>query len=164
MLILCTLSFCLPALLLGLGQYRVFLSLALTGTATALFLAHVLPVSAYMFILLQGPYRSFDTRWSSSSAGLGIAQSKFLLQVKWPMLKSSLLAAMAVGFAVSVAQYVPAQLAAAGRFSTLPMEAVTLTSGGNRALIATYGIALTALPLMMFLVASWFGRPRWSQR
>jgi putative thiamine transport system permease protein len=84
-----------------------------------------------------------------------------LLRVKWPMLKAPLLSAFAVGFAVSVMQFVPAQLAAAGRFSTLPMEAVTLSAGGNRALIATYGLALTLLPFIVFVLAGWLSRPRW---
>lgn len=152
---------CLPSLLIGLGQYRMFLALGITGTAAAMFLAHVLPVAAYVFIMLQGPYRGFDRRWLAIAEGLGKGATGFLVQVKWPLLKAALLSAFAVGFAVSIAQYVPAQLAAAGRFSTLPMEAVTLASGGNRALTASFGAALTALPLAVFLLASLFSRPRW---
>jgi putative thiamine transport system permease protein len=155
---------CLPSLLIGLGQYRLFLALGITGTAPAMFLAHVLPVAAYIFIMLHGPYRGFDGRWRETAAGLGQSTAVFLTKVKWPMLKAPILAAFAVGFAVSIAQYVPAQLAAAGRYSTLPIEAVTLSSGGNRALVAAYGAVLMALPLMVFLMAQWLGRPRWSVR
>jgi putative thiamine transport system permease protein len=152
---------CLPSLVIGLSQYRLFLALGITGTALAMFLAHVLPVVAYVFIMLQGPYRGFDRRWQATAAGLGQNTVAFLTKIKWPMLKAPILAAFAVGFAVSIAQYVPAQLAAAGRYSTLPIEAVTLSSGGNRALVAAYGAALMALPLIVFLLASWLGRPRW---
>lgn len=155
---------CMPALLLALGEYRLFLSLGVTGTATALLLAHLLPVTAYVFLLLAGPYRAFDPRWQATAHGLQAQPLAFLLRIKWPMLKAPLLSAAAVGFAVSVAQFVPAQLAAAGRFATLPMEAVTLSSGGNRPLIATYGLALMALPLASFLIASRLSRPRWSTR
>jgi putative thiamine transport system permease protein len=158
------LSLCLPALMLGLGQYRLFLRLGINGTAPALFLAHLLPVMAYVFILLHGPYRGFDRRWQASAAGLGRSRMSFLWQVKWPMLKAPLLAAFAVGFAVSMAQYVPAQLAAAGRFSTLPMEAVTLSSGGSRGLAAAYGLAMATLPLLVFAAAGLLSRPRWSER
>ncbi len=154
-------ALCLPALVIGLGQYRLFLALAISGTATAMFFAHILPVAAYVFIMLQGPYRGFDDRFRSAASGLRASRAHFLRQVKWPMLKAALFSAFAVGFAVSMAQFVPAQLAAAGRFSTLPMEAVTLTSGGNRALTAAYGFALMALPLIVFLVAVRMGRSRW---
>ena len=93
--------------------------------------------------------------------GLGANHIRFLWFVKWPMLKAPLFSTLAVGFAVSVAQFVPAQLAAAGRFSTLPMEAVTLSSGGNRALLSTFGLLLMLLPLLGFGIAAWCSRSRW---
>jgi putative thiamine transport system permease protein len=159
-----TLMLCLPAVLVALGQYRLLLWVGATGTLAGLIFAHVLPVTAYIFVMLHGPYRAFDPRWQAAGQGLGAAPLKFLLTVKWPMLKAPLLSALAIGFAVSIQQFVSAQLASAGRFSTLPMEAVTLSSGGNRALIAAYALMLMALPLLAFLLASWAARPRWSSR
>jgi putative thiamine transport system permease protein len=152
---------CVPALLVALGHYRLLLWLGLTGTVTGLFLAHLLPVTAYVFIMLQGPYRGYDRRWKTVGQGLGAAGLKFNCDVKWPMLKGPLLSAAAVGFAVSSAQFIGAQLAAAGRFSTLPMEAVTLSSGGNRALISSYGVLLMLLPLAGFAVSAWLSKSRW---
>jgi putative thiamine transport system permease protein len=163
-LMLAAFALCLPSLVIGLGQYRLFLVLGISGTMIAMFLAHVLPVAAYVLIMLQGPYRGFDQRYAAAARGLGIGQKRFLFTVKWPMLKAVLFSSFAVGFAVSMAQYVPAQLASAGRFSTLPMEAVTLTSGGNRALTAAYGLTLMALPLIVFVGAARFGRSRWNAR
>lgn len=157
----CIAALCLPALVIGLGQYRLLLAFGLTGTAFGLFFAHMLPVAAYVFVMLHGPYRGFDPRWRSVSAGLTGKPMNFLLLAKWPMLKAPLMASAAVGFAVSMAQYVPAQLAAAGRYSTLPMEAVTLSSGGNRTLIAVHALALMLLPLLAFFAAARFGKPRW---
>ena len=164
MLVAAGLVLCLPSLLIGLGQYRLFLRLGITGTSLAVFLAHVLPVMAYVFVMLHGPYRSFDNRWREVSSGLMVSRSRFLFSVKWPMLKANLWAAAAVGFAVAVAQFVPVQLAAAGRHATLATEAVTLTSGGNRALIATYALALTLLPLSGFGLAALMGKSRWKLR
>ena len=51
-----------------------------------------------------------------------------------------------------MAQYVTAQLAAAGRFSTLPIEAVTLASGGSRSLTAVYALALFIPVAFGFLI------------
>jgi putative thiamine transport system permease protein len=158
----CAFALCLPTLVIGLGEYRLLLHLGITGTAIGLFMVHVIPVAAYQFILLQGPYRGFDQRWRSASNGLSVTPMKFLAQIKWPLLKAPLFAAAAVGFAVSIAQYVPAQLAAAGRFSTLPMEAVTLTTGSNRTLLAAYALVLMMLPLLAFVLSGILGRSRWS--
>ncbi len=156
-----TAMLCLPALLVALGQYRLLLLVGGTGTWVGLLFAHVLSVTAYMLVMLTGSYRAFDPHWQSASRGLGASRLTFLSKVKWPMMKASLLSSLAIGFAVSIAQFVPAQLAAAGRFSTLPMEAVTLSSGGNRALIAVYALVLMALPLIAFQLSSWASRPRW---
>jgi putative thiamine transport system permease protein len=156
-----TTMLCLPALLVALGQYRLLLLAGGTGTWIGLLVAHLLSVTAYMLVMLTGPYRAFDPRWQSASQGLNATRIAFLTKVKWPVLKASLLSSLAIGFAVSITQFVPAQLAAAGRFSTLPMEAVTLSSGGNRALIAVYALVLMALPLAAFQLTSWASRPRW---
>ena len=88
---------------------------------------------------------------------------RFLALVKWPLLKAPLLGAVAVGFAVSMAQFVTAQLVAAGRYSTLPMEAVTLASGSNRPLFAAYALVLMLVPLVVFVSASFFGKARWNK-
>jgi putative thiamine transport system permease protein len=150
-----------PSILLSLGQYRAFLPIGFTGTTFGLFIAHLIPVTAYIFIVLVGPYRSFDPRWRASSSGLLASFPRFLWSIKLPLLKAPLLAASAVGFAVSFGQYIPAQLISAGRYSTLPMEAVTLTSGTNRPLTAAFTLLLMLPPLFAFITAAYFTKPRW---
>lgn len=150
-----------PTLLLAGGQYALFLRLGLTGGALGLFLAHLMQVFAYVFIVLQGPYRAFDPRYKSVSLGLNTSKWRFWLAIKAPLLKPVLAAALAVGFAVGMAQYVPVQLVASGRFSTLALEAVTLSSGGNRPLMAVYALALTLPVALGFLLAARMASPKW---
>jgi putative thiamine transport system permease protein len=158
------LALCLPPLLLALGEYRLLLLLGQTGTIGALFMVHLLPVMAYIVVMLHGPYRGYDPRWRAVSAGLGISTPRHLTRIKWPALKAPILSALSVGFAVSTAQFVPAQLAAAGRYSTLPMETVSLSSGSNRPLIAAAALMLALMPLVAFILAGMFGRPRFGRR
>ena len=153
----------LPALVTGLGQYQMLLYLGLSGTMLGLYLVHMMPVAAYMFLVLAAPYRGFDMRWKSVSNALQAKHFRFLLEIKWPLLKPQLWASFAIGFAVSLGQYVPAQLAAAGRFSTLPMEAVALTSGANRPLTAAFALLLALVPIVVFITASTLSRPRWAR-
>jgi putative thiamine transport system permease protein len=120
-----------------------------------------MPVAAYVLIVLAGPYRAFDGRYVAAARALAASKFSAWRRVKLPLLKAPLLTAGAIGFAVSIAQFVPAQLIAAGRFSTLPMEAVTLASGGNRQLTAAFALALAVPPLLAFLGAALLGRPRW---
>ncbi|MDP8997255.1 MAG: hypothetical protein M3O03_09680 [Pseudomonadota bacterium] len=161
-LVLCLIFLGLPALLTGLGEYRLALQLGLTAKWQGLFMAHLIPATAYMFIMLAGPYRSFDAKWLAAADGLMTRRAKFLWAVKWPLLRAPLAASSAVGFAVAFAQYVPAQLLAAGRFDTLTIEAVPLSSGGNRPLLAAFAFLLMLPPLLAFWLATWAGRQKWS--
>jgi putative thiamine transport system permease protein len=161
MLALSMVALALPALLLALGQYKLLLRLDLTGTVAGLYMVHLMPVVAYMFIVLRGPYRDYDARFASAAAALGRGRCQHLSRIKWPLLKAPLASSLAVGFAVSFGQYVPAQLAAAGRLTTLPMEAVTLSSGANRPLTAAFALLLMLPPLVTFLAAGLPGRNRW---
>jgi putative thiamine transport system permease protein len=158
---LALLSLALPQLAVAGGQYRLFLEGGLAGSLVGLFLAHVAPVTAYVLIVLAGPYRAFDARYVKAARALSAPPFAAWVRVKLPLLRAPLLTAGAIGFAVSMVQFVPAQLIAAGRFSTLPMEAVTLSSGGNRALTAAFALALALPPLLSFLAAAVLGRPRW---
>jgi putative thiamine transport system permease protein len=158
---LALLSLALPQLGVAGGQYRLFLEAGLAGSLAGLFLAHLAPVAAYVLIVLAGPYRAFDPRYMKAARALSVSPVAAWMRVKLPLLKAPLLTASGIGFAVSIVQFVPAQLIAAGRFSTLPMEAVTLSSGGSRPLTAAFALALAMPPLLAFLAAALLGRPRW---
>jgi len=74
-------------------------------------------------------------------------------QVKLPMLLRPVLFALAVGFAVSVAQYLPTLFAGGGRFPTLTTEAVGLAAGADRRIVGVYAFLQALLPLLVFAAA-----------
>jgi putative thiamine transport system permease protein len=74
-------------------------------------------------------------------------------RVRLPLLLQPVLGAAAIGFSVSVAQYLPTQFAGAGRLPTLTTEAIGLAAGSDRRLIGVYGFAQAALPLAAFALA-----------
>jgi putative thiamine transport system permease protein len=144
----------LPSLLIADGQYLAFLHAKLNSTWLGVFLGHLTPVFAYVFIVVKGPYRAFDPRYRWVSFGLNTSDGRFWLTIKMPLLKPALAASAAVGVAVSITQFVPVQLIAAGRLSTLTTEAVTLSSGGNRQLLAAFALMLMVIPLIAFMAAA----------
>ena len=75
-----------------------------------------------------------------------------------------MLTAAAVGFAVSVGQYLPTLLVGAGRIQTLTTEAVALASGGDRRVIGAYGLAQTAAAFVPFFFALAIPRVVWRHR
>jgi putative thiamine transport system permease protein len=69
------------------------------------------------------------------------------------MLLAPLLAAAAIGFAVSVAQYLPTLLLGGGRVETVTTEAVALAAGGNRRIVGVLATLQAGLPLLVFALA-----------
>lgn len=146
------------------GVSVLLLRLGLDGTLPAVILAHLVFVLPYVFLTLRDPYLSFDTRYLAIGRALGKSDNALFLTVRLPMLLGPVLAAFALGFAVSVAQYLPTLLVGAGRQPTVTTEAVALASGGNRRLIGVYAIVQTALPLAAFALAGLVPALLWRDR
>ncbi|MEO6986103.1 MAG: ABC transporter permease [Paralcaligenes sp.] len=149
----------LPALPLAAAQYSVLVQLRLDGTAVGLIWSHMAWVLPYMLITLAGPYRVFDERLVTTARALGYTRWQACLKVKWPILLRPILAATAIGFSVSVAQYLPTVFSGAGRFQTVTTQAVALSAGSDRRILAVQSSLQMLLPLLAFasaLTASWW--------
>lgn len=153
-------SLVLPGVLWVVGLYRLGLVLQLEATATGLLLAHTLMVLPYVLLSLSPAYQGFDVRHAQVCASLGHGRWTLLWRVKWPLLRQSLAASLAVGFAVSVAQYLPTLYLGAGRLNTVTTEAVALAAGGQRSLLGAFAGLQWLLPVAAFALAAWIGRPR----
>jgi putative thiamine transport system permease protein len=150
------------AFLFGL-QVLLLLS-RLEGTWVALVLAHLVFVLPYVFLSLSEPFRALDPRLIASARTLGLSRWRVFVEVKLPVLLRPLLAAFAVGFAVSVGLYLPTLFAGAGRLTTLTTEAVALASGADRRLTALFALLQALLPLAGFWLALWLPRFVWRRR
>jgi putative thiamine transport system permease protein len=125
----------------------------LDGGWLALIWTHLLFVLPYVFLALADPYRNLDPRYARSALALGRSPWVVWTRIKLIMLLRPILIALAVGFAVSVAQYVPTLFAGGGRFSTLTTEALSLSAGGNRRVVGLFALTLAVLPLLGFGLA-----------
>ncbi|MEM6676938.1 MAG: ABC transporter permease [Pseudomonadota bacterium] len=121
--------------------------------AVAVTAAHLVFVLPYVFLSLSGPWRAWDRRQGLAAQCLGASPARIFVAVRLPMMLAPLLTAFAVGFAVSVGQYLPTLLIGAGRVATLTTEAVALSAGGDRRLIGVYALAQAAAPLPAFALA-----------
>ena len=144
----------LPALPLVAAQYASLIYLQLDGSFVAVVWSHLLWVLPYMVLTLVGPYQAFDPRLLLCARAMGCSHWSACLRVKWPLLLRPIVSSMAVGFAVSVAQYLPTLFAGAGRFVTVTTEAVTLSAGGNRSIMAVQALLQIVLPLLALGLAS----------
>jgi putative thiamine transport system permease protein len=144
----------LPQLVLMVGLYQGALALRIDGTALGLWWVHTLMALPYVYIALAPAWRSFDRRLEWTALALGRRRLVFWWRVKWPLLAAPLASALAIGFAVSVAQYLATQFIGAGRHATVTTEAVTLASGGQRTLAAAFALLQALLPATAFALAA----------
>ena len=127
-------------------------------------IGHVTFVLPYVYLSLSEPYRQLDPRWSRIAMTLGAGPWRQFLTVRLPLLLAPCLTALAVGFAVSVGQYLATTLLGAGRVETLTTEAVALAAGGERRIIGVWALTQTLLPAIGFALAVGIPRFAWRHR
>jgi len=146
------------------GAQVLLVASGFDGTWAALVWSHLLFVLPYVFLSLSDPYRKLDDRYVRTALCLGASPDRVFWRVKLPMLLRPILVALAVGFAVSVGEYLPTVFGGGGRFVTLTTEAVSLASGGDRRVIGVFALMQALLPLIAFVLAtaapSWLFRDR----
>jgi putative thiamine transport system permease protein len=131
----------------------LLIRLGLDGTWFAVVWSHLLFVLPYVFLSLADPWRALDPRYRRAAEALGASPLRTLLALKVPVLLRPILIACAIGFSVSVAQYLPTLFAGNGRMATLTTEAVTLASGADRRIVGVYTFLQSLLPFVAFLLA-----------
>jgi len=135
------------------GLQTLLLSARLEMGMIPVILAHLVFVLPYVFLSLSDPFRAWDQRFGTLASALGSGPNGVLWRVRLPMLLGPLLTAFAVGFAVSVGQYLPTLLVGGGRIETLTTEAVALAAGGDRRAIGVYGLMQTGAAIVPFALA-----------
>lgn len=133
---------------------RLALALALDGREPAVLLGHLLYVVPYQLLVLWGPWRRLPAALFEAARSLGAGPLRRLGRLELPLLAPVYAAALAVGFAVSTAQYATTLFLGAGRVRTLASETLAYAAVGDRRLAACAGLIATLLPLLAFLAAA----------
>ncbi|MDE1350582.1 thiamine ABC transporter permease [Vibrio aestuarianus] len=120
--------------------------------------AHVFFAFPFVYLSLDGPWRSFDNGLTKVALSLGKTPLQTWMRIKIPILLPAIVFAWAVGISVSLAQYLPTLMLGAGRISTVTTEAVALSSGFDRRVTAIYAIWQAILPLLFFSLSIFISR------
>lgn len=143
----------IPQVAFLFGLHVFFLELGIGGDLWAVIWVHTIFVFPYVMLALSDPWRALDPRLMRTAAALGAPPLRQLLMVRLPCLIGPLLTAVAIGFAVSVAQYLPTLFLGAGRVNTLTTESVSLSSGANRRIAGVFAVLQSLLPLIAYGLA-----------
>ncbi|MCC4244394.1 ABC transporter permease [Stappia indica] len=153
-LLLLYLPLIVPQIAFVFGLQVLFLMAGLHDTLLAVALGHMVFVLPYVFLALSDPWRAVDPRYGHMAGALGASPARTFWRVRLPLARKAVATAAALGFAVSVAQYLPTLLIGGGRVSTVTTEAVALAAGGNRQLVGIYALLQMLLPFAAFLLAA----------
>lgn len=135
------------------GLNVVFLQIGMSGNLAVVIWAQALFVFPYVMIALSDPWRALDPRLARAAGSLGAGPWRRLFMIKLPVLLTPILTAVAIGVAVSVAQYLPTLFMGAGRLATLTTEAVTLSSSSDRRITGVYATLQAGLPFAIYTMA-----------
>ncbi len=152
-LLLLYLPLLVPQVTFLFGAQVFLMTVGLGGTWPGVIWLHLVFVLPYVFLSLAESYRQQDHRYGQIALSLGRSRWATFVRVRVPLLLRPICFALALGFAVSVAQYLPTLLAGAGRLTTLATETVALASGGNRRVVAVVTLFYAMLPLLVFGLA-----------
>ena len=152
----------LPQIGFLFGLHVLLIYLNLNGDLRAIIALHLMYVLPYVYLTLKGPYLAYQEEYLQQANRLNHRPWRNYLVVKIAMLKPAIFTAFAIGFSVSIAQYLPTLIAGEGRYSTLTTEAVAQAASGDRKQVGSMAMLQAFFPIMVFWLAQ-FIPPRWTR-
>jgi putative thiamine transport system permease protein len=143
-----------PQIAFLFGLQVLFTMAGIDGTFGAVALVHLVFVFPYVLLSLAAPWAAWDPRYGVAVRALGHGPDAVFWCVRLPMLARPVLTAAALGFAVSVALYLPTLLIGGGRWPTVTTETVALASGGDRRIVGATALVQALLPFLGFVIAA----------
>lgn len=136
------------------GLDLALLAAGATAGPVPVLIGNVVLIAPYVWLSLVGPWAGLDPRYERVAASLGASPLRRLAAVRLPMLAGPLMTAAAIGFAVSVAIYLPTLVLGGGRVATVTTEAVALASGADRRIVGATALVQAVLPFAGFALAA----------
>ncbi|MGO2234573.1 MAG: ABC transporter permease [Marinomonas sp.] len=152
----------LPQIGFLFGLHVLLIYLNLNGDLCAIIALHLMYVLPYVYLTLKGPYLAYEEEYLLQANRLNHRPWRNYVLVKIAMLKPAIFTAIAIGFSVSIAQYLPTLIAGEGRYSTLTTEAVAQAASGDRKQVGSMAMLQAFFPIMVFWLAQFIPQ-RWTR-
>ncbi|WP_236037081.1 ABC transporter permease [Marinomonas vulgaris] len=152
----------LPQIGFLFGLHVLLIYLELNGDLCAIIALHLMYVLPYVYLTLKGPYLSYEEGYLQQANRIHYRPWRNYLGIKIAMLKPAMFTAFAIGFSVSIAQYLPTLIAGEGRYSTLTTEAVAQAASGDRKQVGSMAMLQAFFPILVFWLAQFIPR-RWTR-
>ncbi len=135
----------------------------LDGSWPALIYVHMIFILPYVWLSLAPAFAEIDWRHDHVASTLGLGPFKRFLRVHLPLLAMPIGASLFIGFAVSIALYLPTIFVGGGRVATVTVEAVSLAANGSRGPAGVAAMLQLLIPLFCYGVIRLFLKYRFGQ-
>lgn len=138
-----------PGLAVSLGIQVVFIRYGLADTVPGVVLAHLIPATPYVTLVMAAAYSRFDTTFEQQARVLGAPPLRVLLHVTLPAVRPALTVAMMLAFLISWNEYVLTLLIGGGAVQTLPVLLFSAIGSGDTSVAAALALVVTVPPLAL---------------
>ncbi|MEP2618148.1 MAG: ABC transporter permease subunit, partial [Marinomonas sp.] len=97
----------LPQIGFLFGLHVLLIYFDLNGSLCAIIALHLMYVLPYVYLTLKGPYLAYNEQYLQQANRLNYHPWRHYMTIKLAMLRPALFTAFAMGFSVSIAQYLP---------------------------------------------------------
>jgi putative spermidine/putrescine transport system permease protein len=144
-----TLPMIMPAILVGIGLYLVYVPLDLNNSLTGLVLGHTSLAIPYVYVITLARLKTFDFRQERAAQSLGCTRLRAFLSVTLPQVRTSVVSAALLAFIFSFDEGVVAYFIATGSNSTLPRRMFLALQFGVDPTIAAISSGLMLLTILV---------------
>jgi putative spermidine/putrescine transport system permease protein len=149
---LLTLPMMVPAILVGIGLYFVYVAIGLNDTLTGVVLAHVTLALPYVYVLVASRLKSYDFTQERAAQSLGATRFQAFLRVTLPQIKISIASAAALSFIFAFDESVVSYFIATGNASTLPRRLFVALQVGFDPTIAAVSTGLILFAIVVVTI------------
>jgi putative spermidine/putrescine transport system permease protein len=144
-----TLPMIIPAILIGIGLYLVYVPLGLNNSITGLVLGHTSLTVPYVYVIALARLKTHDFRQELAAQSLGCTRLRAFLLVTLPKVRTSIITAALLAFIFSFDEGVVAYFIATGSGSTLPRRMFLALQFGVDPPIAAISSGLIMLTIVV---------------
>ena len=149
--ILVMLPMAVSSVIIGLSYFLLSRFLSFTGPLAMLTLAHCIIVLPFSVRTILPAWRAIPSSVIEESTVTGANRLQTMLRVELPMLKRSIFASLAFGFAISVGELNSVMLIGISDFTTIPLQIYRLVGSYNYQGACALGTILIVLCFFAFL-------------
>ena len=143
-----------PVLAVVMGMHIVFIKYGLAGTMHGVIIAHLIPMTPYVIIVMTSVFANYDVEFEEQARTLGADPFRTFLFVTFPAVYPGILVATLFAFILSWGQYVLTLMIGAGRVVTLPLQLFSFATSGDNSITAAVGILYLAPTILILILTA----------